>query len=69
MPRKSTWGWGMHRIPKENRLMETINIGSNLSGGLPPVGAFWSITAYNAIRFLIENPIDRYVINSPCFLL
>ena len=32
---------------------------------LPPVGAFWSITAYNAGKFLIENPIDRYVINSP----
>jgi hypothetical protein len=32
---------------------------------LPPVGAFWSITAYNASKFLLENPIDRYVINSP----
>lgn len=32
---------------------------------LPPVGAFWSITAYNASKFLIDNPIDRYVINSP----
>jgi hypothetical protein len=36
-----------------------------VSGGLPPVDAFWSITAYNASKFLIENPIDRYVINSP----
>lgn len=33
--------------------------------GLPPVGAFWSITAYNASKYLIANPIDRYVINSP----
>lgn len=32
---------------------------------LPPVGAFWSITAYNASKFLIDNPINRYVINSP----
>ena len=32
---------------------------------LPPVGAFWSITAYNASKFLIENPINRYVVNSP----
>lgn len=32
---------------------------------LPPVGAFWSITAYNADKFLLENPINRYVINSP----
>ncbi len=34
-------------------------------GALPPVGAFWSITAYNADKFLHANPIDRYVINSP----
>ena len=32
---------------------------------LPPVEAFWSITAYNASKFLIDNPINRYVINSP----
>jgi hypothetical protein len=32
---------------------------------LPPVGAFWSITAYNASKFLLENPINRYAINSP----
>lgn len=32
---------------------------------LPPVGAFWSITAYNASKFLLKNPINRYVINSP----
>jgi hypothetical protein len=33
--------------------------------GLPPVCAFWSITAYNASKFLITNPLNRYVINSP----
>lgn len=32
---------------------------------IPPVGAFWSITAYNGHKFLVENPINRYVINSP----
>jgi hypothetical protein len=35
-------------------------------GQLPPVNAFWSVTMYEAkTRFLIENPIDRYLINSP----
>ena len=30
-------------------------------GGLPPVGAFWSLTAYTVEdRNLIANPIDRY---------
>ena len=32
---------------------------------VPPVGAFWSITAYNTDKFLIENPLKRYVNNSP----
>ena len=32
-------------------------------GGLPPVGAFWSITAYDQRRLdLMENPIHRYSI-------
>jgi len=32
---------------------------------LPPVNAFWSVTMYDGkTQFLIENPIDRYVINS-----
>lgn len=34
-------------------------------GDLPPVGAFWSITAYTSEKFLYVNPINRYVINSP----
>ncbi|MFJ4693138.1 DUF1254 domain-containing protein [Streptomyces sp. NPDC088766] len=29
-------------------------------GQLPPVGAFWSLTAYDADRNLIANPIGRY---------
>jgi hypothetical protein len=32
----------------------------------PPVNAFWSITMYDGkTQFLIENPINRYLINSP----
>ncbi len=34
------------------------------SGGLP-AKSFWSVTMYNSDRFLVENPIDRYLINSP----
>ena len=35
-------------------------------GNLPPVNAFWSVTMYDGkTQFLIENPIDRYLINSP----
>ncbi len=30
--------------------------------GLPPVDAFWSLTAYSPIMHLIENPIGRYAI-------
>lgn len=33
---------------------------------LPPVNAFWSITIYDGkTQLLIENPINRYLINSP----
>jgi hypothetical protein len=35
-------------------------------GELPPVNAFWSITMYDGkTQLLIQNPIDRYLINSP----
>jgi hypothetical protein len=35
-------------------------------GELPPVNAFWSITMYSGTtQLLIENPINRYLINSP----
>jgi hypothetical protein len=33
---------------------------------LPPVNAFWSLTMYDGkSQLLIENPINRYLINSP----
>ena len=36
------------------------------SGQLPPVNAFWSLTMYELPQsLLVENPIQRYLINSP----
>ncbi len=36
------------------------------AGEYPPVNAFWSVTMYDGrTQLLIENPIDRYLINSP----
>jgi len=35
-------------------------------GQLPPVNAFWSVTMYDGkTQFLVKNPINRYLINSP----
>ena len=35
-------------------------------GQLPPVKAFWSVTMYHGkTQLLVDNPIDRYLINSP----
>ncbi len=36
------------------------------AGAYPPVNAFWSVTMYDGkTQLLIENPINRYLINSP----
>jgi hypothetical protein len=36
------------------------------SGQFPPVNAFWSVTMYyGKTELLIDNPINRYLINSP----
>lgn len=35
-------------------------------GQLPPANAFWSVTMYDGkTQLLIENPLNRYLINSP----
>jgi len=35
-------------------------------GQLPPARAFWSVTMYDGkTQFLVANPLDRYLINSP----
>ena len=35
-------------------------------GEFPPVNAFWSVTMYDGkSQFLIKNPLNRYLINSP----
>jgi hypothetical protein len=36
------------------------------AGQMPPVDAFWSVTMYDGnTQLLIENPLNRYLINSP----
>jgi hypothetical protein len=36
------------------------------AGQFPPVNAFWSVTMYDGkSQLLIENPLSRYLINSP----
>jgi hypothetical protein len=36
------------------------------AGQFPPVNSFWSVTMYDGkTQFLIKNPINRYLINSP----
>jgi hypothetical protein len=36
------------------------------AGEFPPVNAFWSVTMYDGkTQLLIENPINRYLINAP----
>ena len=36
------------------------------AGGFPPVNAFWSVTMYDGkTQLLVENPINRYLVNSP----
>ena len=36
------------------------------AGAMPPVNAFWSVTMYDGTtQLLIDNPINRYLINAP----
>ncbi|SFJ24093.1 DUF1254 domain-containing protein [Planctomicrobium piriforme] len=52
---------GQHPNSGEHNYMLTFP-----AGQLPPCNAFWSVTMYDGkTQLLIENPIDRYLINSP----
>lgn len=33
-------------------------------GDLPPVRGFWSLSMYDAEMFFVDNPLDRYLLNS-----
>jgi hypothetical protein len=56
-------GWQADELgrPFTGERSYTIRFGPQ---GLPPVDAFWSITLYDAERFLYANPVNRYVVNS-----
>ncbi len=45
--------------PLDGRHRYRLHFGA---GGLPPVNAFWSVTAYGADDFLIDNPIHRHAL-------
>jgi hypothetical protein len=57
------------RIDSDGQTLDGSNHDYTLTfpaGQLPPVNAFWSLTMYDGkTQFLIENPINRYLINSP----
>ena len=60
----------VHRVPTVNgRPLDGSKHNYTLTfpaGQLPPVNSFWSVTMYDGkTQLLIENPINRYLINSP----
>jgi len=70
--------YGNDSIEATYPITKTLANGEELDGGkhnytltfakgqYPPVNAFWSVTMYDGkTQFLIENPINRYLINSP----
>ncbi len=61
--------YAITRQDKDNQPLDGASSKYTLTfpeGGLPPVHAFWSITVYDGkTQLLIENPINRYLINSP----
>jgi hypothetical protein len=70
--------YGNDAVEATYPLTKTLADGQPLDGGkhnytltfakgqFPPVNAFWSVTMYDGkTQLLIENPINRYLINSP----
>ena len=62
----------MYPMTRVDATGETLDAGKHNytltfpAGQLPPVNAFWSVTMYDGkTQLLIENPINRYLINSP----
>jgi len=59
----------MSRVDAAGETLDTAKHNYTLTfpaGQLPPVNAFWSVTMYDGkTQLLIENPIGRYLINSP----
>jgi len=70
--------YGNDAVEATYPLTRTLANGEELDGGkhnytltfakgqYPPVNAFWSVTMYDGkTQLLIENPVNRYLINSP----
>ena len=59
----------MTRVTADGETIDTSKHNYTLTfvaGQLPPVNAFWSVTMYDGrSQLLIENPINRYLVNSP----
>ncbi|PZV16840.1 MAG: cell envelope protein [Pseudanabaena sp.] len=62
----------MYPMTREDSTGETLDGSKHnykltfAAGQLPPVNSFWSVTMYDGkSQFLIKNPINRYLINSP----
>jgi hypothetical protein len=57
------------RVTADGQTIDTSKNNYTLTfakGQLPPVNSFWSLTMYDGkSQLLIENPISRYLINSP----
>lgn len=57
------------RVDKDGQTLDGSKHSYTLTfpaGQLPPVNSFWSLTMYDGeSQLLIENPINRYLINSP----
>ncbi|MBP7082036.1 MAG: DUF1254 domain-containing protein [Rhodocyclaceae bacterium] len=59
----------MTRVDTTGETLDTSKHNYTLTfpkGQMPPVNSFWSVTMYDGkSQLLIENPINRYLINSP----